>query len=99
MDDLSRVNVLESAKKLVQKRFTVLLSQWLLTPNNLRQVCVHQFSHNINVLKVASRLRQNDSFNIDDVIVLQQSQQAKLSEDPFGEYFVLEYFIYFFNGQ
>lgn len=50
--------------------------------HNRENIGVHDLKHHIDVLKVQSRLRKDNRFNLYNVGVLQQSKELQFSQHP-----------------
>jgi len=78
MDDVRRVDVLESAQDLVEKPADVVIGQLLLRVDNPMEIALHQIQNYIDVLEHRQvLLRTNDLSDRDDVIV------PEVFEDPY----------------
>lgn len=104
MDNLGRMDVLESSEQLIEEEFVMLLGEGLVRLDDGGEVGVHHFRNDVSelcqklhIFELLSGLRQDDGFYVDDVFVFQQFQQAQLPEGALGEYLVLEGFVYLFD--
>lgn len=98
MDNLCGVDVLESSQQLVEEKLVVFLSEGLLALDDLCKVSIHHFGNDVNVLELFSGLGQNDSLDVDDILVFEKLEKPQFSESPFGENFVFEGFVDLFDG-
>lgn len=64
------MDILKTPQNLVKEKLNMLLRKWLVTFNNLREIGFHQFVYNINLLKLFTIWRLENSFDIDDVIMI-----------------------------
>lgn len=53
---------------------------------------------NLHILELFPGFGQDDGFNVDDVLVLEQFQQPEFPEGALGEDLMLEGLVNFFNG-
>ena len=70
MDNLSRMNILQSSDQLIQKEFIMLFSQGLVTLDDGCQIGVHHLRNHIHILKLLTGFWEGNGFNVDDILVL-----------------------------
>ena len=56
MQDSARVHILESSQNLIEEELDVLVAQSLVGLNDLRQICLHEVSHYVQLVEFSQRL-------------------------------------------
>ncbi len=69
MHDSSRMHIVQPPHNLVHEELKMLSLQFLLTSQNLVQISIHEFKHNVNVVEVLSCHWHLNRFEVDDVFV------------------------------
>ena len=98
MNDSGRMNIFETSEQLVEEEFVVFFIEGLIRFNDGSQICIHHFRDYVYIFEFLSRFGQNDSVNVDYIFMSKELQKSKFSECSFGKNFMLECFIYFFDG-
>ena len=76
MNYFSGVDIFQTSKELVEEKFIMLFSEGLLTLDNRCQISVHHFGDDVDVFEILTRLREDNSFNIDNVLMLKKLQKS-----------------------
>ena len=70
MVDACGVDILQTSEDLVKEKLNMVVRKGLIRLNNLSQVSFHQLRYYINLVKVFSALRFQNSFNTEDIFMV-----------------------------
>lgn len=73
MKDSCTVDVLHAPQELVHEESDVVDAQLLVGFDDAAQVSFHQVENHINFVELLQTLGLNDSFDVDNVVMLQQA--------------------------
>ena len=92
MDDVCRVDILQTAEKIVHDSLYVSLGKVKVTPENFSQIRWRGFKYQIQIFETLRVIRFEDIVEFDDVsVTFQKSQENDLSELSFGIMYKSEY--------
>lgn len=101
---ISRMDVLETAKNLINEILDVINRNGLFRVDDTMQICLHQILNNVDVFKFFNRRRRWDYVdNSNDILMIKHAHKLDLSKNPFGIHWIVKcssdfLYSYFFIG-
>ena len=98
MEDSCRLDVLLSPQNLISEKLVVLIGEFLFRFNEVPEVSFHEFVHYVYISELLSGNRELNGFDGNHIIVVEQAEDFKFSQSPFGEGRMFESFLNLFYG-
>ena len=75
------MHILQGTKHLIKKKLVMLLSQVIVSFDDLVQIRLHELKHDVNVFELSFRRRKHDAFDLDYIRMPQETEKLDLAED------------------